>query len=80
MRDIALGNFLGPLGLVYINGRMETDQLANRTFKIGNQLCPINYIFIYAWDFELIRAFEVMKDEESDHWPLTLRIVGGNKK
>ncbi|KAJ1129392.1 hypothetical protein NDU88_007763 [Pleurodeles waltl] len=47
---------------------------AKQTFRIGNQICPIDYAFVKAWSFGEVQDFEVEHIEGSDHWPLRLTI------
>ncbi|KAJ1207258.1 hypothetical protein NDU88_002650 [Pleurodeles waltl] len=70
-RDFSLVRTLGPLGMFCLNGRMKMDHPAKQTFRIGNQICPIDYAFVLD--------FEVEHIEGSDHWPLCLIIRSADK-
>ncbi|KAJ1107893.1 hypothetical protein NDU88_005280 [Pleurodeles waltl] len=62
-----------------LNGRMKKDCLAKQTFRIGNQIYPIEYAFVNAWSFGEGQDFEVEHREGSDHWPLRLTIRSTDK-
>ncbi|KAJ1126518.1 hypothetical protein NDU88_004925 [Pleurodeles waltl] len=45
-RDLSLARTLGSLGMFCLNGRMKNDRPAKKTFRTGNQECPIDYAFV----------------------------------
>ncbi|KAJ1192827.1 hypothetical protein NDU88_002134 [Pleurodeles waltl] len=50
--------------------RMKMDRPAKQTFRIGNQVYPINYAFVNTCFFRDVLDFEVEHIDGSDHWPL----------
>ncbi|KAJ1215546.1 hypothetical protein NDU88_003154 [Pleurodeles waltl] len=62
-----------------LNGRMKKDRPAKQTFRIGNQICLIDYAFVNTWSFGDVQDFEVERIEGSDHWPLRLTIRSADK-
>ncbi|KAJ1131040.1 hypothetical protein NDU88_009383 [Pleurodeles waltl] len=48
-RDLSLARTLGSLGMFCLNGRMKNDCPAKKTFRTGNQECPIDYAFVNTW-------------------------------
>ncbi|KAJ1141498.1 hypothetical protein NDU88_007828 [Pleurodeles waltl] len=73
-RDLSLVRTFGSLGMFCLNGRMKKDHPAKQTFRIGNQINPIDYAFVNAWSFGEVQDFEVEHIEGSNHWPLRLTI------
>ncbi|KAJ1090276.1 hypothetical protein NDU88_003411 [Pleurodeles waltl] len=45
-RDLSLARILGSLGMFCLNGRMKNDRPAKKTFRTGDQECPIDYAFV----------------------------------
>ncbi|KAJ1186692.1 hypothetical protein NDU88_003473 [Pleurodeles waltl] len=68
------------IGMFYLNRRMKKDCPAKQTFRIDNQICPIDYAFVNAWSFGEVQDFEVEHIEGSDHWPLRLTKQSTDKK
>ncbi|KAJ1182705.1 hypothetical protein NDU88_007888 [Pleurodeles waltl] len=78
-RDLSLARTLGSLGMFCLNGRMKNDRPAKKTFRTGNQECPIDYAFVNTWFFGKVQNFEVGDTEGSDHWPLQIIIHSVDK-
>ncbi|KAJ1101225.1 hypothetical protein NDU88_006297 [Pleurodeles waltl] len=78
-RDLSLVRTLGSQGMFCLNGRMKKDRPAKQTFRLGNQICPIDHAFVNAWSFGEVQDFEVENIEGSDHCPLQLTIRSTDK-
>ncbi|KAJ1104264.1 hypothetical protein NDU88_001676 [Pleurodeles waltl] len=77
--DLSLVRTIGSLDMFCLNGRMKMDRPAKWTFRIGNQVCPIDYAFVNTWSFGEVLEIEVEHIEGSDHWPLRLTIRSADK-